>query len=152
MRYYYFDSTALVKHYHLELGSQAVDDLIDHPTHRIILGEACIADLYAVLNRRMEAGEITRDDFFTTIVTFETEIAQGRFHFLEVDAATLKNIRILILSHKGLNSQQGIHLALAMEISALKPTVVSSDPALRQACEAEGLKCLNPEPEFRTLI
>lgn len=151
MKYFYFDSTAFVKHYHLELGSQAVDDLIDHPTNRIILGEPSIADLYAVLNRRMEAGEITRDDFFTTIVTFETEVAQGRFHFLEVDAATLKNVRIMILNHKGLSAQQGLHLALALEMAPLKPTVVSTDPALRQACEAEGLKCLNPEPEFRTL-
>jgi hypothetical protein len=148
MKFFYFDTTALVKHYHLELGSRVVDDLIRHTGHAVILGEPAVANLYALLNRRVETGEITRDDYFTTIVTFETEMAQGRFQFLDVDAATLKNIRLLILRHHRLGVQQGLHLALSMEMQALKPTVVSTDPVLLSACEAEGLKVMNPEQEI----
>ncbi len=148
MKFFYLDTTALVKHYHLELGSRAVDDLIHHPGHAVVLGEPTISDLYALLNRRVEAGEITRDDYFTTVVTFEAEIAQGRFQFLEVDAATLKNIRVLILRHNRLGVQQGLHLALSMEMLALKPIVVSTDPVLLLASEAEGLKAMNPEQDL----
>lgn len=148
MKFFYFDTTALVKRYHLELGSRAVDELINHPGYAVVLGEPAVADLYAVLNRRMETGEITRDDYFTTMATFEAEMAQGRFQLLEVDAATLKNMRVLILRHSGLGVQQGFHLALSMEMLALKPTVVTTDPALLLVCEAEGLKALNPEQEY----
>ena len=148
MRFFYLDTTALVKHYHLELGSQAVDDLIGHLGHVVVLGEPSVADLYGLLNRRVEIGEITRDDYFTAMVTFEAEIAQNRLQFLEVDPATLKNIRVLILKHNQLGVQQGLHLALTMEMLTLKPTVVSTDPALLLACEAEGLKIMNPEKEF----
>lgn len=148
LKFFYLDTTALVKHYHLELGSRVVDDLIHHPGHAVVLGEPTISDLYAMLNRRVETGEITRDDYFTTVVTFEAEIAQGRFQFLEVDAATLKNIRVLILRHNRLGVQQGLHLALSMEMLALKPTVVSTDPVLLLASEAEGLKAMNPEQEI----
>jgi hypothetical protein len=148
MKFFYFDTTALVKHYHLELGSRAVDDLISHPAHVVVLGEPSVADLYGLLNRRVETGEITRDDYFTAMVTFEAEMSQNRFQFLEVDAATLKNIRVLILRHNRLGVQQGLHLALSMELLTLKPTVVSTDPALLLACDAEGLKVMNPEQEY----
>ncbi len=147
MRFFYLDTTALVKHYHLELGSRAVDDLIHHTGHAVVLGAPTIVDLYGLLNRRVETGEITRDDYFTTVVTFEAEMAQGRFQFLNVDAATLKNIRLLILRHNRLGVQQGLHLALSMELLSLKPTVVTTDPTLLSACEAEGLKVMNPEIE-----
>jgi hypothetical protein len=148
VRFFYLDTTALVKHYHLELGSRAVDDLIDHPSHGIVLGEPSVADLYGLLNRRVEIGEITRDDYFTAMVTFEAEMAQNLFRFLEVDAATLKNIRVLILKHNQLGVQQALHLALSMEMLSLKPTVVSTDPVLLLACETEGLKIMNPEKEY----
>ncbi len=147
MRFFYLDTTALVKHYHLELGSRVVDDLIQHPGHAVVLGQPTIADLYALLNRRVETGEITRDDYFTTVVTFEAEMAQGRYQFLDVDIATLKNIRLLILRHNRLGVQQGLHLALSMELLSLKPTVVTTDSTLLSACEAEGLKVMNPEIE-----
>lgn len=148
MKFFYLDTTALVKHYHLELGSRVVDDLIHHSGHAVVLGEPTIVDLYALLNRRVETGEITRDDYFTTAVTFEAEMAQGRFQFLGVDTATLKNIRLLILRHNRLGVQQGLHLALSIEMLALKPTVVTTDPVLLLACEAEGLKVMNPEQEI----
>jgi len=145
VKFYYLDTTALVKHYHLELGSQAVDDLMDHPGHVMILGEPAISDLYTLFSGRVESGEITRDDYFTAIATFESEISHNRFQFLEVDAATLKNIRLLLLNHQRLGAQQGLHLALCMELLAIKPTVVSTDPALLSACEAEGFQVMNPE-------
>jgi predicted nucleic acid-binding protein len=148
MKYFYLDTTALVKHYHLELGSRMVDEIIHHARHAVVLGEPTIIDLYALLNRRVETGEITRDDYFTSVVTFEAEMTQGRFQFLNVDADTLKNIRLLILQHNRLGVQQGLHLALSVEMLALKPTVVSTDPILLSACEAEGLKVLNPEQEL----
>jgi hypothetical protein len=147
MKFFYLDTTALIKHYHLELGSRVVDDLIHRPGHAVVLGEPTIVDLYALLNRRVETGEITRDDYFTTVVTFEAEMAQARFQFLNVDTATLKNIRLLILRHNRLGVQQGLHLALCMELLALRPTVVTTDPTLLLACEAEGLKVMNPEIE-----
>lgn len=145
MKFFYLDTTALVKRYHLELGSQAVNDLMDHPSHVVILGEPAISDLYTLLNRRVESGEITRDDYFTTMATFESEISHNRFQFLEVDVATLKNVRVLILNHQRLGAQQGLHLALCMELLAIRPTVVSTDPVLLSACEAEGFQVMNPE-------
>jgi hypothetical protein len=36
-------------------------------------------------------------------------------------------------------------MALALELSELHPTVVTSDSVLFETCRAEGLKVLNPE-------
>jgi hypothetical protein len=78
---------------------------------------------------------------------FELDITQGLFHFLGMDHQMIKNSKLLTLKYGSLRAYHSLHLALALALAAVKPTVVATDGTLLAICQEEGLKVFNPEKE-----
>src|SRR3972149_5942167 len=127
MQYFYFDTSALAKRYSPERGSNTVNKLIETTDNIIIIGNIAITELYAALSKKLRTKEITLQDFQYAIYLFETDIVKGTYKFLEIDNQTIKNSKMLILFHPNLRAYDSIHLALALELLKLTPTVVTSD-------------------------
>jgi len=77
--------------------------------------------------KKYRIGEISNKDFLSAIYRFEKDISENTYHFIEVDNNIITVAKILILTYSELRTYDSIHLALALELSELNPTVVTSD-------------------------
>ena len=145
MPYFYFDTSALAKRYSPETGSEKVDSIINNKANIIVIGNIAITEIYSALSKKHRTNEISYQDFLSAIYRFEKDISDSAYHFLEVDNNIITAAKILILAYSELRTYDSIHLALALELSELNPTIVTSDTVLCKTCHSEGLKVINPE-------
>ncbi|MGH7256679.1 MAG: type II toxin-antitoxin system VapC family toxin [Nitrospirales bacterium] len=147
MAYYFFDSTGLVKRYTREIGSRKVNALLSKRGRTAILATTAIADFYSVLAQKAREGELTRDDWYSTLVKFEGDCERGIWHFVAPTPQTVIATKHLIMEYPFLRAPQALQLALAQELRPLRLTVVSSDPNILQLCRSIGVAPVNPEED-----
>lgn len=140
---YYFDTSALVKIYHQEAGSETVKALYSSTTDQIVISNLTIPETFSTFQRKRKEALISRKDnlsvlrrFFTDITTRFKVTPLGQKHiFLSLDLIDRHNLRTL----------DALHLASALLIRPLKITFVCADNQLLEAAIQEGLAGLNPE-------
>ena len=145
MHYFYFDTSAIAKRYSPETGSKKIDDIIGNKSNIVVIGNIAITELYSAISKKYRIGEISRQDFLSAIYRFEDDISKNIYRFLEVDNEVITAAKILILKYSELRTYDSIHLALALQLTKLKPIIVTSDTVLLKTCISEGLKVINPE-------
>lgn len=145
MRFHYLDTSALAKRYAPETGSDEVDAIITAKENTSVLGNISITELYSALSKKCRVGEISRADMLSAVFRFEKDMSSGIFRFLEIDNDIINASKRLILAYPVLRTYDSLHLALALELYALDPVVVTSDLVLYETCRSEGLQVLNPE-------
>lgn len=145
MHYFYFDTSALAKRYSPETGSKKVDAIISDKSNIVVIGNIAITELYSAISKKYRIGEISRQDFLSAIYRFEDDISKNIYRFLEVDNEIISAAKILILKYPELRTYDSIHLSLALQLSELKPVILTSDTVLLKTCISEGLKVINPE-------
>jgi hypothetical protein len=148
MAAYFLDSSALLKFYVEEPGSDAVDALVN----RLAPGDVAISRFATVevvsgLVRRTRSGDIAEDDLQMALGFFDEDV-EARFGVIELGGAVFSRARSLVGSH-GLKAADAIQLASALFAAGDRKrdgglTLVSSDLELNAAAEAEGLTVLNP--------
>jgi len=155
MAIYYFDTSALVKLYITEKGTQWVDRVArshdEHgtPLHVIVFSRIGIVETGAAIARRARTGDISREDQQILYQDFMKASAQS--------FTTVALIDEVIMLASGLTQQyvlhgyDAVHLATALAynkqlVFARQPALifVSADTALLQAAAAEGLTADNP--------
>lgn len=97
MSVFYCDSSALVKHYSIENGSDVVDRLFDPPfRERLTALIWVVAETAAALNRHKNAGAISETDFEVVInqLVEETDL----FHQPKTDAEDVRQSLSLIFA------------------------------------------------------
>ncbi len=150
MAHLFLDTSALVKYYHLEIGSPTVIALVDDPAHRCFISHIRLVEIHAAFARRVRAGEITAAPFRQW---------QGRF-FADLRARTFRIVRftfvhereaIRLLARWGLRhplrTLDALQLAVAVWLRAQGSLdcFVCADARLCAAAQREGLRVLNPE-------
>jgi predicted nucleic acid-binding protein len=139
----YLDSSALVKRYVAEPGSEAVDRLLtEHPyaaTSRLAYPE-----ILSALNRKHRAREFPARVLGELIGAFESD--WGKLFVLEFDEELLPAIKHTIRKH-AVRGADAVHLSSAMWLrSVLKEDVVfaCADAKLLAAARAERLVAFDP--------
>ena len=140
----YFDSSALIKRYHLEKGSDLVAHIVarhkPHATTRLTYIE-----VHAAFARRKREKQLSAADYSKIVRDFETDFeAVGR---IEVRAEIVSAAKDLSIQH-GLKTLDSIHLASALRFGKQigKPIMfVSTDRQLLKAAHAAGLRIINVE-------
>jgi len=140
----YLDSSALVKRYVKEPGSDAMDRLLaDHPyaaTSRLAYPE-----ILSALNRKHIAREFSARILGELIKAFESD--WGKLFILEFDDELLPIIKKMIHRH-AVRGADSVHIASAVWLrSVLKEDVVfaCADARLLDAARAERLVAYDPE-------
>jgi len=107
--FYFFDTSALVKRYHLEPGSERVNAILDDQNNVPIISELAIVELVSALRRKRNRGEITpqaMDDalaHFAHAVLSDLIVAGFRSGFIQ-------QARDLVLPHNPYPSSSLAHL------------------------------------------
>jgi predicted nucleic acid-binding protein len=140
----YLDSSALVKRYVAESGSDAMDRLLaDHPyaaTSRLAYPE-----ILSALNRKQRAREFSTRILGELVKAFESD--WGRLFILEFDDELLPIIRKTVHRY-AIRGADAVHLSSAMWLrSVLKEDVVfaCADARLLDAARSERLVAFHPE-------
>jgi hypothetical protein len=81
---YYFDTSALVRYYHIEPGSAKVDALIREPNSTHLLSRLTVLETQSAFALNVRTGEITNADFVLLTKRLKADIALRRLLVVRV--------------------------------------------------------------------
>jgi len=149
MGIYFFDSSAIVKYYVREQGSDWVTRILDPSVrHQIHVARVSGVEVIAAIAKRIRMGHIASDVGTGAIARFRTDFAR-RPRLTEISPTLIGRAMDLVEKH-ALRGYDAIQLAAAMEVHAgamtleLEMTIVAADDELNAAAAAEGLRFENP--------
>jgi len=153
MSTYFFDSSALVKRYRSEAGSDVVERLFVDPTARCYISRRAVVEVQRVFSRRVREREITEQELDSLRDRFYRDLGQRLFQvrklrdFHYYDGVRLVRKYALPQQIPLFRTLDAIHLVSALDLHARQPIdfFVAADKDLCQVAEAEQFNALNPE-------
>ena len=145
---FYCDTSALVKLYHQEVGTELMEDLFRQEENVLVISELAIVEFYSTLARKVRVGEITPEAQEEARRNFEADCRQ-RFVVDPLGSSVIQKAKELLQKHgntKALRTLDALHLGACL--SALPheiPVFVSADTRQLDIGTLEGLQVLNPE-------
>ena len=147
---FFCDSSAIVKRYVNETGSNFVDNLADLKNgNLVLLARITRVEFAAAIARRLKNGSVTTADTQNALAAFQHDLANNYFT-VEITSFLLSAATTLATKH-ALRGYDAVQLAAALEANderianGLPPlTLVSADKELNTAAQAEGLNVENP--------
>ena len=143
MPLYYIDTSALVKRYHVEQGSEQVERLFSDQTAVLVTSNLTITELTSALDRKVQERRISEEGLARVLAVAARDLLK-EFWLIELDRNHIKHSQQLILQHH-LRSLDALHLATFLSIKDLAPTLVSADQRLLGAALRESMQIFNPE-------
>ena len=125
MTFYFFDTSALVKRYHGEPGSEQVNAVFDDQDSILIISELALVELASALRRKHNRGEITVKALNEALAYFAQELMSD-FVVASFRSGFIPQARDLVLQH-GLRTLDALQLTSALEFKALSPVFACAD-------------------------
>lgn len=152
MDYFYFDSSAIVKNYIPESGTNWVKSIFNAVSQTEIYSASISeVEVIAVLARKRKGNRLAANDALNLMNRLKIDFATA---FLVIQISPTLLIQAIELADKyALRGYDAVQLAAALEIysnlfslfsGTLSFTFVSADNELNQAAQAEGLNVENP--------
>jgi uncharacterized protein len=119
MARYYFDSSALVKHYHPEQGAELVDQIFAELTNRILISRLSLVELQSAFARLVREGILEKDIRDKIVRRVNNDVASGLLTVVAVSGVRLVEAAELLATTGltlPLRSLDAIHLATAMAL------------------------------------
>ncbi len=147
---YYLDTSALLKWYLKEIGSDWLRRTLA-PTHQIVIvtTQLLIVEVISALNRRVRESTVTKSDYARLTGRFRDDCRD--IYQIVALSDTIINTAWTLLEHHPLRAYDAIHLATALTINQhlVKAgeaglTFLSADTRLNNAGGVEGLAVDNP--------
>ena len=141
MPVYFFDTSALVKRYHVEAGSETVNALFDDPDAVFAVASITITEFVSAFTRKLNEGVITAEDFRVCLSEFSRDIITS--FWVDLDRSHINKGVSLIIKHS-LRTLDSLQLAVLLNLSPAKPVIVTSDEALYNAALKEDTLAIKP--------
>lgn len=141
----FFDTSALVKFFHEEEGTETVTQLINSSDNKIYVLDLCKLEFFSALYRRFRNNEIDEYALSSAIDGFEEEIE--RFNIERLSYPVLQESESLLKKYgriAGLRTLDALHLGCFSLISENNWHFVSSDDNLCNIAKIIGFKVINP--------
>jgi uncharacterized protein len=147
---YFCDSSAVVKRYVNEAGSNFIDNIVHLKSGNIILlARITRVEVAAAIARRLKNGSITPDDAQNALAMFQHDLTNNYFT-IEITPILL-SLSMSLATVYALRGYDAVQLAAALEANVERIahglpalTFVSADTELNTAAYVEGLKVENP--------
>jgi hypothetical protein len=146
----FFDTSAVAKHYRVELGTARVDALLAEAASRHFISDLGVVELHSVLARLVRTGQITAADFHLARGRFLADIAVGLWQVVPVAVGDFHRAQQLLVQHalgRSLRTLDALQFAVALGLHAAAPldAFVCADTHLCLIAVTEGLTVANPE-------
>jgi predicted nucleic acid-binding protein len=147
---YFLDSSAVVKRYVTESGSDWIRSLSDPDAQNpLIIARIAWVEVLSALARRQREGSLTGDDVAQAIRTFRYDLDM-QYQVVELDRALAATAGELVVRHP-LRAYDAVQLASALRIQTNLEqngvsglAFVSADDRLLAIAQVEGLSTDNP--------
>ena len=147
----YVDSSALVKRYARESGSEWLRALVEsRAENSIYIAQIGAVEVAAGLSRKVRTKELEQKEYESTLELFMSDIRNEEYNLLPV-ASAVTNLAIELTRRYPLRGYDAVHLAAAIRLNQVLvqnklPAVlfVSADQLLCEAAAREGLLTENP--------
>ncbi|MFP4305967.1 MAG: type II toxin-antitoxin system VapC family toxin [Desulfococcaceae bacterium] len=144
-RRFFFDTSALVKLYHEENGTQELTSLLFQEKPRIVISDLAIIEMISALAKKVRIREIDILAFNEAVSAFDEDVL--RFEVIEIESQIKKRASDLLKSvglENGLRTLGSLQLASALAFSEFSTLslFVASDAAIIHAARLLGLKTM----------
>lgn len=142
----YLDTSALVKLYLREAGSDVVQDLISAQSDPLPVWELQEMELTNALRLKVFWKEISGVDADRQLTLFEQRKEKGHYYFPDIDRAALFSTFLRLSAHTcelGCRTLDIMHVACACLL--VPDLFVSFDSRQRQLAQKAGLKVYSPD-------
>lgn len=148
----FFDTSALIKYFHREEGTDTVTALIQEKAHQIYVLEIARIEMLSAVFRRYRNHEISDTQLDIVLNGIEKELAH--FTIEPLDALIIQESLHLMEEFGktyGLRTLDSLHLASLNLIDENELILVSSDHTLCKTSEELGFTCINPTEDLSQL-
>lgn len=146
---YFFDTSALVKRYHQEIGTEIVDAAFGDKNATKMISDVSVIEFYSAFAKKIRMGEITEDDFRATVKALAQDIQSGAIEITPLSDDDKKEAVTLIEQHgpsKNLRTLDALQLAVMKRFGRQTlPRVYRADRPFVTVIEEEGFAVSNPE-------
>ena len=150
MAAYFFDSSALAKLYHPEVGSPEVDQIAENAGNQIRISRLTVVELPSVFAIKVRTQFISREDAGLFLRQFREDIVTRKFEVFAIGEAEFSEAERLLEQYafdfrlRALDAIQ-IAVALGLKGQALVDHFVAADKVLCGVASLERFAVLNPE-------
>lgn len=143
MRYYFIDTSALVKRYHQEKGTEKIDEIFESKEKIIFISNLAVSEFTSAINRKKFEGEITESDLNLVLSRFFTDVMEILTIVGVTDSHVISSSDLIL--EYNLKALDSLQLATAVRLKELDAIFISADEKLCEAARKEGLNVVNPE-------
>ncbi|MBI4311628.1 MAG: type II toxin-antitoxin system VapC family toxin [Chloroflexi bacterium] len=144
------ESSALVKRYVQEQGSDVIDELFDdrRPDETFALSLLAVVELRSALLRLAKGGKISELEAVELLNNFRKDVSSVKL-WVHVDDSLLDEAAIALERHP-LRTGDALHFASMLRLRSVASgageifLAVTSNGELKDACRAEGINTLDP--------
>lgn len=150
---YFYDSSALVKRYHIEPGSEVINPLFDGESRHFI-SELTVVEIHAAISKKRLINATTTDEALRQVrAQFSNDLKSLRIAVVQIRSAHYQEAERLVRQYGAdtsigiIRSLDALQLAVAIDFQRRTEidTFLSSDHRQCSVAVAEGLKVMNPE-------
>ena len=141
----FFDTSALVKFFHEEEGTDIVTELILDQNNEVWISELGRLEFISTVFRRFRNKELDEERLNTAVNSFENQISE--FNIEPLGHAVLEEAELFIKNHgrtHGLKAMDALHLGSFSLIFEKDWSFVVADDNLCKVAEVVGFNTINP--------
>jgi predicted nucleic acid-binding protein len=147
---YFFDTSALAKLYHPEIGTPKVVEIVETVGVQIQISRLTAVELRSVFAIKVRTQVVTQEDVSLLLRQFQEDVVSRKFQIFAVQESEFALAERLIEQHafnKPLRTLDAVQLAVALGLKSqgLIDHFVAADAALCEVATLEGLSVLDPE-------
>lgn len=147
---YFLDTSALVKRYVAETGSNWIKSITDSATgNDVAIAQITWVEALSALSRRRREGSLSVDDFDLVLQGFREDF-ENQYRVIEVDRSLIETAGQLVIQYP-LRAYDAVQLASALRVESLFTSIpdielvfVTADDRLINIAQTEGLFTDNP--------
>ena len=150
MSSYFFDTSALAKLYHPEIGTPKVVEIVEAVGVQIRISRLTVVELRSVFAIKVRTQVVTQEDVSLLLRQFQEDVVSRKFQIFAVQESEFALAERLIEQYafdKPLRTLDAVQLAIALGLKSqgLIDHFVAADAALCEVAALEGLSVLDPE-------
>jgi len=149
MSFYFLDTSAFVKRYHIEAGSSRLSTILAEPNATHFISRLGLVEAISAFALKVRAGQIQPTDFFAYRKRLFADVQGRTINVVRVRVAQFEQADRLLRDHgmtMKLRTLDSLQIATALDLRArgLLDHFICADLAACQIAVTEGLSVINP--------
>jgi uncharacterized protein len=144
---YFLDTSALVKLYHQELGSEIMEGWAATPSVQLWVSDLARVELHAVFSRKVQEGELAEAALQRVLERFREDL-RHRFQLVPLTPGLIERAIGFLIQHgqrHSLHTLNALQMASALVVESSPLSFVTADKRLLATASQVFPRVLNPE-------